>query len=192
MAGHVRTGFSNSAPQSHLRAQAAGVAGGAPLRPAPKREKNLSAPSDTIPGVTFCIGGLPEEIAPMKTDPSRLQSFKPSCCSWVPPEGLQRIQVPRAEGNSAYTLFFPMELTSKDYLRRIFDIVASGIQGTVMRKIAQYRSSGTPLKPIGAKKGKHVTQPKSYDFANTCDIYYLSKHIEENSQIYARGLHCGL
>jgi hypothetical protein len=104
----------------------------------------------------------------------------PSPHDWIPPEELQRIDVPIPEG-ATYTLFFPIELTNKDYLRRIFDIVAMGIQGTVRRMIGKYRSG---IGPIGSKQ-------EPYNFTKTCDLYYLTKHITDpaSAPIYARGSH---
>lgn len=98
--------------------------------------------------------------------------------NWVPPEELRRINVPVPDG-APYTLFFPIELTNKDYLRRIFDIVAMGIQGTVRRMIGKHRDS---IGPIGSKQ-------EPYNFTKTCDLYYLTKHIVDpaSAPVYARG-----
>jgi len=92
------------------------------------------------------------------------------------------VPVPESTG---YTLFFPIELTNKDYLRRVFDIVASGIQGSVKRMIGRH---GARLGPIGSQKKKGGKA--EYDFNKTCDLYYLAKHIADDASapVYARGL----
>ena len=41
---------------------------------------------------------------------------------WEPPRELQRIDVPVPE-SAGYTLFSPIELTNKDYLCRVFDML---------------------------------------------------------------------
>jgi len=87
--------------------------------------------------------------------------------------------------NTGYTLFFPIELTNKDYLRRVFDIVATGIQGSVKRMIGKH---GARLGPIGSQKKKGGKA--EYDFNKTCDLYYLAKHIADDASapVYAQGL----
>ena len=47
---------------------------------------------------------------------------------WNPPLSLQRRTV-YVTPKQSYKQYFPLELTSKDYLRRIFDILADGIRG---------------------------------------------------------------
>jgi hypothetical protein len=93
---------------------------------------------------------------------------------WVPPEELQRLPVP--EG---YTILFPIELTAKDYFRRIFDIVGMCIQGFVLRMKVKYRDA---IGHIGSKQ-------EQYDFTKMCDLYYLMKHIMDptSAPVYARG-----
>jgi hypothetical protein len=108
----------------------------------------------------------------------------PAADVWEPPRELQRIDVPVPE-STGYTLFFPIELTNKDYLRRVFDIVASGVQGTVKRMIGRH---GARLGPIGSQKQKGGKV--QYDFNTTCDLYYLAKHIADDASapVYAQGL----
>ncbi len=108
----------------------------------------------------------------------------PAADVWEPPSQLQHIIVPVPEAAS-YTLFFPIELTNKDYLRRVFDVVAMGIQGTVRRMIGKY---GQRIGPIGSQEKKFGHA--EYDFSKTCDLYYLTKHIahEASAPVYARGL----
>eukprot|EP00981_Chlorochromonas_danica_P014100 scaffold7359_cov254-Ochromonas_danica.AAC.1 len=72
---------------------------------------------------------------------------------WVPPENLQKIET--AQG---YIHFFPLELTNKDYLRRVLDITAIGIRQRVL-EITKQRS----LEKISED--------------NEEDIYYLLKQI---------------
>jgi hypothetical protein len=106
---------------------------------------------------------------------------------WEPPrELLPPLEFLRAEvpvpGSAPYTLFFPIELTNKDYLRRVFDIVAMGIQATVRRMIGKYRDA---IAPIGSAKDP-------YDFSSSCDLYYLTKHIIDkgygrSAPVYAQG-----
>jgi hypothetical protein len=95
---------------------------------------------------------------------------------WVPPLELQSSRVNGPNG--IYTLNFPVELKNKDYLRRILDVVAHGIQGTAKRIVS------TPVlrgRPIGSGF-------EPYDFETTFDVYYLTKHILENMDVYATGL----
>lgn len=51
---------------------------------------------------------------------------------WQPPEDLQRVSMP--EG---CTLFFPIELTGSDYIRRILDVVARCLQRVVLRTMVK-------------------------------------------------------
>jgi hypothetical protein len=51
---------------------------------------------------------------------------------WKPPEDLQRVSMP--EG---CTLFFPIELTGRDYMRRALDVVAQCLQGKVLRTMVK-------------------------------------------------------
>ena len=72
---------------------------------------------------------------------------------WTPPtEVLQRIQV------DSYSLFFPLELTNKDYMRRVLDIVAIGIRDRVISITADRR-----LPPLSSD--------------NDSDVYYLLKQL---------------
>jgi hypothetical protein len=108
----------------------------------------------------------------------------PAAEDWQPPQELLpaleflRVEVP-VPGPAFYTLFFPIELTQKDYLRRVFDIVAMGIQRTVQIMIMKF---GDTIAPIGTDKDR-------YDFDSSCDLYYLTKHIMDSrsSPVYARG-----
>ena len=105
-------------------------------------------------------------------DAAAMSLCRPSPASaadvWEPPRELQRIDVPVPE-STGYTLFFPIELTNKDYLRRVLDIVAQGVQGTVKRMIGRH---GARLGPIGSQKQKGGKA--QYDFNTTCDLYYLA------------------
>jgi hypothetical protein len=95
---------------------------------------------------------------------------------WVPPLELQSTNVYKPDGRT-YPLKFPIELTNKDYLRRILDVVAQGIQDTaeyIATNYQQARSIGSGF--------------ERYDFNTTFDLYYLTKHILDNLGIYARGL----
>ena len=76
-------------------------------------------------------------------------------------------------------MFFPIELTVKDYFRRIFDIIGMCIQGFVLRMKVKYRDA------IGHLGSKQV----QYDFTKMCDLYYLMKHITDpaSAPVYARG-----
>lgn len=102
---------------------------------------------------------------------------QPSAGAWFPPQELQRCFVHR-QGKS-HVLFFAIELKTKDYLRRIFDALALGIQETVQRVVSQHRDS---IAPIGSKKRK-------YDFAHMCDLHYLVKHVAHprSAPVYAAG-----
>ncbi len=108
----------------------------------------------------------------------------PAAEDWQPPQELLppreflRVEV-SVPGPDFYTLFFPIELTQKDYLRRVFDIVAMGIQRTVQIMIRKF---GDTIAPIGTDKDP-------YDFDSSCDLYYLTKHIMDSrsSPVYARG-----
>jgi hypothetical protein len=110
---------------------------------------------------------------------------------WVPPEGLQRAGNISANAGGSYTLFFPLELKNKDYVRRILDIVALGIQPTVKQMNIRHRNTSNFKRIDCGDYG-------SYDFANTCDVYYLLKHIMRenneksdkchNASIYAKGM----
>lgn len=72
---------------------------------------------------------------------------------WTPPtEALQRIQV------DSYSLFFPLELTNKDYMRRVLDIVAMGIRDRVLSITADRR-----LPPLNSD--------------NDSDVYALLKQL---------------
>jgi hypothetical protein len=51
---------------------------------------------------------------------------------WEPPADLQRVSMP--EG---CTLFFPIELTGRDYMRRALDVVAQCLQGKVLRTMVK-------------------------------------------------------
>jgi hypothetical protein len=103
----------------------------------------------------------------------------PSSDVWLPPQELQRGIVLVSKG-TPYTSFFPIELNIKDYLRRIFDATAMGIQETVERVSVDYCES---IGPIGCKK-------KKYDFNKTCDFHHLIKHIvhPKSVSIYAQGI----
>jgi hypothetical protein len=96
---------------------------------------------------------------------------------WLPPTELRCCFVHRQGKPRA--LFFAIELKNKDYLRRIFDVVALGIQNTVQRLVLRHRDS---IGPIGSKK-------KPYDFDQTCDLYYLIKHVTDpkSAPVYALG-----
>ena len=102
---------------------------------------------------------------------------RPSPEVWSPAPELQCSFVHRH--GKPHALFFAIELKTKDYLRRIFDAVAFGIQDTVQRLVLQYRDS---IGPIGSKK-------KKYDFEVMRDLYYLVKHITDAKSvpIYAKG-----
>ena len=80
---------------------------------------------------------------------------------WKPPPAFQRRDLEGADGQS-YTLFFPLELTNKDYLRRIFEVVARGISTSVVR-ITQEKH----LEVYYSKGGRDSSQ----------DLYYLLKQI---------------
>jgi hypothetical protein len=92
---------------------------------------------------------------------------------WVPPLELQSLRVNSPYG--IYTLNFPIEIKNKDYLRRILDVVAHGIQDTAEHIVS------TRGRPIGSGF-------EPYDFKTTFDVYYLTKHILENLNVYAAGL----
>jgi hypothetical protein len=96
----------------------------------------------------------------------------------LPPREFLRVEM-SVPGPAFYTLFFPIELTQKDYLRRVFDIVAMGIQRTVQLMIRKF---GDTIAPIGTDKDP-------YDFDSSCDLYYLTKHIfdSRSAPVYARG-----
>jgi hypothetical protein len=61
-------------------------------------------------------------------------------------------------GGLTYTLFFPLELTNKDYLRRVLEIVTRGISGSVVRITSE-------------KKLEDLVGDSAYD------VYYLLKQI---------------
>ncbi len=92
---------------------------------------------------------------------------------WVPPLELQSLKVKSPDG-SIYSLNFPIELKNKDYLRRILDVVAHGIQDTAEHIVL------TRGRPIGS-------QFEPYDFKTIYDVYYLTKHILDNLNVYATG-----
>jgi hypothetical protein len=94
--------------------------------------------------------------------------------AWIPPLQLQSQKVTDADG-SIYSLNFPIELKNKDYLRRILDLVARGVQDTA-RHIS--RTHNIPV----------ATTFEPYDFETTYDVYYLMKHILDNLNLYATGL----
>ncbi len=57
-----------------------------------------------------------------------------------------------------------------------------GIQDTVRQMIGKHQSA---IAPIGSKEAKGP-----YDFANSFDLYYLTKHImnEKSIPVYAKGM----
>ncbi|GMI38824.1 hypothetical protein TrCOL_g4937 [Triparma columacea] len=57
---------------------------------------------------------------------------------WLPPKSLQKCTVRRSPTDS-YELYFPLELTNEDYLRRIFKIIGRGISGAITRVADQKR-----------------------------------------------------
>jgi len=81
----------------------------------------------------------------------------PACSPWEPHVDHQR----RNLKTDDFTLFFPFELTNKDYLKRIFDIVARGIRDPIVLKTEQ---KGIP----------NLCVDLSYD------VYYLLKHLLEH------------
>jgi hypothetical protein len=90
-----------------------------------------------------------------------------ACIDWAPPEDLKRIDALKPDGRM-YTKFFPIEIKKKDYMRRVFDIVAVGIQPKVKDMC------------------KRHFWP--HDFAKkTCDLSELVKHLIEKRQKYAEG-----
>ena len=101
---------------------------------------------------------------------------------WVPPRELQLIDDVPATDGSNYTLFFPLEVKNKDYMGRGIEIVSMGIQPTVRSIHGRHRRNIT---------FKHIQSGlpgQSYDFDNTFDLYYLTKHIIDNARIYAEGM----
>jgi hypothetical protein len=141
-------------------------------------------PPEARPPVAFQGVGAEPPAAQSRSRSSSGPRPDPADEVWQPPSHLQRIDVPVPEAAS-YTLFFPIELSNKDYLRRVFDIVAMGIQGTVRRMIGKH---GQRIGPIGSQKKK--SGHAEYDFSKTCDLYYLTKHIADDASapVYARGL----
>ena len=81
---------------------------------------------------------------------------------WVPPPELQRRVVELTESVS-YTLFFPLELTNKDYMRRILEIVAFGIRSQVLWVTKQRR--------LPKMEGQH-----------SGDVHYLLKQLLGNNR----------
>jgi hypothetical protein len=81
---------------------------------------------------------------------------------WVPPTTPLNCQQRRVElsPNHSYNLFFPFELTNKDYMRRVLEIVAHGIQHRVVQ--------------IVDDKGLEPIPPE-----NQHDTYYLLKAIKQ-------------
>ena len=51
---------------------------------------------------------------------------------WEPPPGFQKCSV-EVSPTEKYELFFPLELTNKDYLRRIFETASYGIRDPIVR-----------------------------------------------------------
>jgi hypothetical protein len=102
---------------------------------------------------------------------------------WVPPREFQRIDDVPAPGGSSYTLFFPLEIKNKDYVVRGLDIIAMGIQRTVKSMHGKHGRNNTFRRIEGGLPG----QP--YDFNNTFDLHYLTKHIMDNARIYAEGIY---
>jgi hypothetical protein len=101
---------------------------------------------------------------------------------WVPPRELQLIENVHCTDGSNYTLFFPLEVKNKDYLVRGIEIVAMGIQDAVRIMDVRHGKSRNFKRIEGGLPG----QP--YDFNNTADLYYLTKHIIDNARIYAEGM----
>lgn len=61
--------------------------------------------------------------------------------SWTPPEELQSVSVTSFRRNVEYTVYAPLELKNKDYVRRVLDITSEGISTSVahiMDKNQQY------------------------------------------------------
>ena len=83
----------------------------------------------------------------------------------MPSEKYQSVRIGGDKADrSSYELFFPLEMTNKDYMRRILDIVAIGIQGPVVEITNHFTRTNPPqLEPI---EGHH-----------NGDVYYLLKQI---------------
>lgn len=84
----------------------------------------------------------------------------PGSSLWEPPVDLQRIVIPGPE--IEYFLDFPLELTNKDYLRRVLEIVARGVQSRVLQ--------------ITSEQGLKAIPPHSQQ-----DVHYLLKQVMGNN-----------
>ncbi|GMI08043.1 hypothetical protein TrVE_jg12823 [Triparma verrucosa] len=83
---------------------------------------------------------------------------------WTPPQPELRTTKIEISPTTSYQLHFPLELTNKDYLRRIFECVGRGIKNPVVR--------------FTETKGLHkfyIDQFSGDDNSN--DVYYLLKQI---------------
>ena len=102
----------------------------------------------------------------------------PNSSIWVPPLELQQTQI------ANYTLFFPIELTNKDYVRRILEIVAIGIRERILQITLENQFTSIPVD-------------------NDHDIYYLLNQLKGYTkgdtdigvqrmkrQTFAEQLHC--
>lgn len=83
---------------------------------------------------------------------------------WEPPKDMQRIDL---VGDRKYTLTFPVELTNKDYMRRVLEMAGNGLSATV------YDLTDSVNDKYGAK-----TLP-CVEGKEACDVFYLLKHVKK-------------
>jgi len=80
---------------------------------------------------------------------------------WQPPPELQKTSI-HTSLNDSYELYFPVELTDKDYIRRILDIVSNSIRPYIIKIVAEDKNS---------KTSRFLEEIKGSDY----DIYYQLK-----------------